>query len=151
MPTRSVVLTTLLAAAAGLLAGGCPDLGAFVPGMNAVTVEIVNDTEFAVDPNIRFDDDSGFFASLVPADTLDTGLIEPGEIVTYEFDCDELGLIRSEDPEQVTVLFGDYVGDSSDTLEREKEYDCGDVIRFRYVGNAVDFGVIVSVNGRIVD
>lgn len=150
MTSRFVLLNTLLAAA-GLVSGGCPDLSAFVPGMNTVTVEIVNDTEFAVDPNIKFDNDSGFFASLVPADSLDTGLIEAGEIATYEFDCDELGLIRSQDPEQVTVLFGDYVGDSSDTLEREKEYDCGDVIRFRFVGNAEDFGVIVSVNGRIVD
>ena len=104
-----------------------------------------------VTPNIRYDDDAGFLASLLPADTLHTGLIESGETAVYTFDCDELGLVLSDEAEQVVLLFSDYVADASDILERGDDYDCGDNIRFRFVGNAVDFGVIVSVNGRIVD
>jgi hypothetical protein len=119
--------------------------------VNTVQVEVINDTSFAVDPNIRYDDDSGFWASLVPADSLDAGLIDPGETASFRFDCDELGLIFSDEAEQVLGFFDIYVADASDILERDDEYDCGDLIRFRFIGNGVDFGVIVSVNGRIVD
>jgi len=35
-------------------------------------------------------------------------------------------------------------------LEREEEFDCGDVVRFLFIGNGADFGVAVSVNERIV-
>lgn len=133
--------------AAGLSLGGCP--GGSILGFNTVTVEIVNDTAFDVAPNIEFDDDDGLLAGIFPADDLNTGLIAPGEIAVFTFECDELGTIRSNDPEQVS-LFGDETGDDSPTLEREEEFDCGDLIRFRYVGEGIDFGVIVSVNNRIV-
>ncbi len=143
-----------LAVVLALNAGGCAGLeglGRLIPGFNTVTVEVVNDTGFAVDPNIRFDDDAGFFAGLLPADTLDTGLIPPGEARSYTFDCDELGLIVSDEAEQVIPLFGTYTADKTANIERGEEFDCGDVIRFRFVGDGVDFGVIVSVNGKIVD
>jgi hypothetical protein len=147
-PTLTFIPLTTVAA---LLVGGCLEPGDLLSTLRSVQVEVVNDTDFAVDPNIRYDDDAGFFASLLPADTLDTGLIESGEIAVYTFDCDELGLVLSDEAEQVVPLFGDYVADETDILERGDDYDCGDSIRFRFVGNAADFGVIVSVNGQIVD
>jgi hypothetical protein len=134
-----------------LICGGCADVVGLLPGLNTVQVELINDTSFPVDANIRFDDDSGFWASLAPADSLDAGLIEPGEIASFTFDCDELGLILSDEAEQVVSFFDVFVADSTDILERDEEYDCGDVVRFRFVGDTYDFGVIVSVNGRIVD
>ena len=150
---RTLALLAPLALYA-LNAGGCAGLeglGDLIPGFNTVTVELINDTSFPVDPNIRFDDDPGFFAGLAPADTLDTGLIPPGEARSYTFDCDELRLIVSDEAEQIIPLFGTYTADKTANVERGEEFDCGDVIRFRFVGEGVDFGVIVSVNGRIVD
>lgn len=148
MNQRSLAIALL--GASSILLGGCPEIGALIPGFNTITVEIVNDTLFSVDPNIRYDNDPGLLAGLFPADTLDTGLIAAGDAFSYTFDCDELGTIFSDEPEQITLLT-DYVADATDRLEREEEFDCGDVIRYRFVGNALDFGVIVSVNGRIVD
>lgn len=146
-PSPRIVLIALSL----VLAGGCPDANILLTALNTVEVRLINDTSFPVDPNIRYDDDDGWLASLFPAGHLSTGLIGPGDSATFPFDCDELGLIFSDEAEQVIPLVGDYVAEPSKTLERDDEYDCGDVIRFRFVGNAGDFGVVVSVNGRIVD
>ena len=133
-----------------VVSGGCPEAAQLIPGFDTVRVELINDTNLPVDANIRYDDDSGFWASLVPADSLEAGLLEPGETASFRFDCDELGLVYSAEAEQVLSFYDVYVADATDILEREEDYDCGDVIRFRFVGDTYDFGVIVSVNGRIV-
>lgn len=146
---RNVRLVLLMGLAC--LASGCLEAVQLLPGSNTVRIELVNDTGFLVDPDIRYDDDAGFWAGLFPAEQLSTGLIEPGEAVTFNFDCDELGSIFSGEAEQVIPVLGDYGADSTRVLQREDEYDCGDLIRFRFVGYADDFGVIVSVNGRVVD
>jgi hypothetical protein len=151
MPLRCVSLFTVLAALSMALGGGCPGADILLTSLNTVQVELINDTGFPVDPNIRFDDDSGFWASLVPAEHLEVSRIESGEGEVLQFDCDELGLIFSDEAVQLRVLFDDYVADSTKILERGDDYDCGDVIRFRFVGDGPDFGVIVSINGRIVD
>lgn len=151
MPREMNLLPVLLAALSWLMLGGCPGAGRLLPGLNTVEVELINDTGFPVDPKIRFDDDSGFWASLAPSEDLSTGLIEPGELVSYRFDCDELGLVFSDQAEQILPVFGVYFADQSRILERDEEYDCGDLVRFRFVGEAEDFGVIVSINSRVVD
>lgn len=130
--------------------GGCPEGGVLVP-FNVVRVVLINDTDFAVDPDIRFDDDSNWLAGIWPSETLSTGLLQAGESATYNFDCDELGLIVSREAEQILDFFGTYAADATRTLKRDDDYDCGDIIRFRFVGEGVDFGVIVSVNGRVVN
>jgi hypothetical protein len=150
MPRRASLLLIPLIVPSSLLVGGCPDAARLIPGLNTIEVEIVNDTGFPVAPNIRFDDDSGFLARLAPAERLSTGLIEPGEVAVFTFDCDELGLVFSDDAEQLLSYWDVFVADDSGILERDEEYDCGDLIRFRFVGEAEDFGVITSVNGRIV-
>ena len=133
------------------LVAGCIDPGELLSAIQSIRVEIVNDTSFSIDPNIRYDDDAGFLAGLLPAESLDTGLIESGDAVTYSFDCDQLGLIFSDEAEQVVPFFGDYVLEATDIIDRDHEYGCGDTIQFRFVGDALDFGVVVSVNGRVVD
>ncbi len=152
MPYRCIPLSVVLVGLSLAVAGGCPAAGILLSGLDIVQVELINDTGFPVDPNIRFDDDPGFWASLAPAEHLSTGLIQPDDpVIVYDFDCDELGLIFSEGAEQVLPLLEDYVADDTRILERGDEFDCGDVIRFRFVGDGVDFGVVVSVNGRVVD
>ena len=152
MSRRPSLLLMLLATLPGLLLAGCPEAARLIPALNTVWVELVNDTSFSVDPNIRFDDDEDWLASLFPSESLDTGVLESGQSVRFDFDCDELGLIFSDGAEQTgPFFFLSYFADETRILSRGDEYDCGDLIEFRFVGDAEDFGVIVSVNGRVVD
>ena len=140
-----------------LLLGGCPPLtfdladgSLTISGSGVITVELINDTDFDVDPRIVFDDDSGFLARMFPSDLLDTGLLAPGEVLAFDFECDELGLILSDEPDQFVggVIYRDF---PSAILERGDEFDCGDLIQFQFLGNADSFGVILAVNGFVVD
>ena len=151
MTRRSKLLPALLVTFAGVVLAGCPEAAQLIPLLNSVQVELINDTGYSVDPNISFDDDAGWLAGWFPAETLNTGLLDSGDSATFNFDCDELGLILSDEAEQLGPFFTTYVADATRILEREDDYDCGAVIRFRFVGDGDDFGVIVSVNGRVVD
>ena len=153
MRTRSqLVLLATLAAVPGL--GGCSDLLDLlpgIPGLNTIVVRVVNDTAFEVDPRIRFSEDTGFFAGLFGGQDLATGTLLPGDVLTYDFDCDALGLIRSESAGQ--FLGDETIGqaDVSRTLEFDENFDCGDILTFTFLGEGPTFGVVVSVNGRVVD
>ena len=143
---------------ASLAVGGCEaislnldELGLTIQGLTTVTVELVNDTRYDVDPYIRFDDDEGFLAQLFPADDLATGLLEPGDVLVFEFACDELGLIFSDGAEQLGVFDVIAEADESAILQRDDDFDCGDLIRFRFIGDFEQFGVLVSVNDVVVD
>jgi hypothetical protein len=151
MLRRSKLLPVALIALAGVLLSGCPEVAQLIPSLNIVQVELINDTNYVVDANIRFDDDAGWLAGWFPAEDLNAGLLDAGESAQFNFDCDELGLILSDEAEQLGPFLITYVADATRILERDDEYECGDVIRFRFVGDGDDFGVIVSVNGRIVD
>jgi hypothetical protein len=135
-----------------LAVGGCPlGLDGFgFPLANTVRLELVNESGFDVAPNIVFDKEAGFFSRLVSGRTLATGLIAPGETLVFSVACEELGYVYSNQAEQIGPG-GDsaFAGDSR-VLERDKQYECGDVVRFLFIGNGADFGVAVSVNGRIV-
>jgi hypothetical protein len=148
---------------AGLLClGGCPgitlDLGdatITIPGRRVVTVTLINDTDHAVDPAIVYDDDTGFLARLFPAERLDVGVLAAGEVLDVDLRCDDLGSIRSDEAEQHVryLLFGEtvYEASASTTLERGDQFECGDAIQFQFLGNANNFRVVVSVNGRAVN
>lgn len=162
--TRKPVLTIACAALlVGLNLGGCANLGEalslldqFLPE-RTITVQVINETSFWVDPHIRFDDDDGDFDAFIAgvfggSDDLATGLVAPDELVEFQFACDELGLIFADEAEQLGILNLVIAEvDETDVLQREEEFDCGDLIRFRFVGDYGSFGVIVSVNGNIVD
>ena len=130
------------------LLGGCPSIE--IPGVNAIRVTITNDTFFDVDPRIRFDDDPGLLAGLFPAETLSAGVLSPGESASFTFACDELGTIFSDNAEQAGS-FGSVRAGDSHVLERDDEFECGDSIRFRFVGNGGSFDVVATVNGSVVN
>ncbi len=144
-----------------LVLGGCPgnitiDLGngssIDIPlPSNTVRVEVFNDTDFEVDPRIRFDDDNNFLAAAFPAEELATGILLPGELIEFNIACDKLGLVFSDAAGQ--FFFEETIGQADDTrvLERGDDYDCGDVIQFQFLGEGGGFGVVVSVNGVVVD
>jgi hypothetical protein len=134
--------------------GGCSgllDLLPGIPGFNTIVVEVVSDSAFEVDPRIRFSEDTGFFAGLFGGQDLATGTLLPGDILTFDFDCDALGMIRSESAGQ--FLGAETIGQADVTrvLEFDQDFQCGDVITFTFLGEGPTFGVVVSVNGRVVD
>lgn len=133
-----------------LAASGCPGFSLDFPLLGDVRVELVNDTSFDVAPHIVFSEDDGL-SGLLGARELSTGLIPPGEVIAFTFDCDRLGLILSENPEQ--ILPGDLVAiaDSSSRFERDEEFGCGDTLTFTFLGDGEDFGVTVARNGRVID
>jgi len=161
MNLRNLVLCGGLAlvAAQGLNCGTgitieLPDGGQIIiPGATVVVVEVFNDTGFEVEPRIYFDEDANWFASLFPSEELATGTLAPGDLVRFNFACDRLGLIVSRLAGQ--FLPGDDVpiGQAASTrvLRRDRDYDCGDTIGFHFVGSGASFGVVVSVNDRVVD
>jgi len=146
-----IAMTRTRLALVGLCAALVLNLGSGCPlDLVFTTVEIVNATEFDVEPNIKFDDDSDIVSGLFPSEELNAGVIPAGQAVSYPFDCDALGAIFSEDAVQFAGIFEAEAGDS-DVLFRGEEFECGDVITFRFVGAGNSFGVEVYVNGRRVD
>ena len=140
------------------LIGGCPGLNIELPdgmsiqlpGTRLITLELINDTNYYVNPRILFDDDSNFLAAWFPSEELATGDLAPGEVLIYDFDCDELGLVLSDEAVQFVGSF-DYVAYASRTFHRGEDYDCGDLIQFQFIGDAEAFGVVVAINGFVVD
>ncbi len=136
------------------LIGGCSgilDLLPGIPGLNTIVVEVVNESGFEVDPRIRFSEDTGFFAGLFGGQSLAAGTLAPGDALSFDFDCDALGMIRSESAGQ---FFGaETIGqaETSRTLEFDQDFGCGDVITFTFLGQGANFGVVLSVNDRVVD
>lgn len=161
---RTLVRGALVGFGTLLLVGGCPgNITIDLPGDSTITiplsvpgdvvrVEVLNDTDYDVNPRIRFDDATGFWESLVSAtEELATGTLEPGDLITLDMGCDRVGIIYSEDAGQYDGPFTLEQAGRTRTLQREEDFDCGDVIQFQFIGNGSDFGVIVSVNNRVVD
>jgi len=152
---RHLLLTVLGLA---LLAGpGCdgvtielPGGTIALPGLGVVTLRLVNDTDFPIDPHIVYDDDNSALAALFPSEELGVHDLAPGEVATLSIDCDKLGVVRSAEAEQFAGPFT-YTAPDSTTLERDEDYECGALIEFRYLGHGDAFDVIVAINGVVVD
>ncbi len=143
---RTRVSWVILGIAVLASAGGCPPGGSLFGG---VTVQVVNDTDFPIEGDVRYDDEDDFFSSLFGGDTAPTGLLDSGEVFELSFDCDSIAVVATADVQQFDDVF-DSVADDSGSVSAEDDFDCGDVIRFRFVGEGPSFGVIVSVNGRVI-
>ncbi len=116
-----------------------------------IRVEVFNDSDFEVIPDVRFDDDTDVRSIDNPDDFLDIGELLPGEFVQFDFDCDELGVIFSDETE--VFFFGEFVGvaEASFPIINGLEFDCADLIQIRFVGADDFFDVETRVNGFRVD
>jgi hypothetical protein len=119
-----------------------------------ILVLIINDASDPVRPDIQFDEsDNGLQAlidGLVGGNALNTPDLAAGDFVQYQFSCDELGLIYS-DQSELRTLFGGVDAPASTILTRGDDFDCGDEIRFEFFGDRNSFNLLVTVNGRVVD
>ena len=145
-----------------VLVGGCPgvsiDLGdgatLTIPGLKprVVVLQVLNDSDFEVAPHIRFGAGTGFWDRLVGStDELAPNILAPGEYIEYDMDCDELGTVYSDRASQFFLTINIGQADETRVLERDDDFECGDTILFEFVGNNDAFGVIVSINGVVVD
>ncbi len=151
-----IARATIGVAAAGLLlaglAAGCKGLSIDIPGFTTVTLEIVNDSPFDVDPRMVTSDSQGGFSDIFTGggDDLATGILAPGDKLVYNFDCDSLQRVFSDAPEQLDD--GELAGAAqpSRVLKQDRDFECGDTVRFRFIGTGQNFGVIVSRNGAVI-
>jgi len=122
-----------------------------IPAPGTVVVEVFDDTDFEIDPRIHFTHGDNWFTGIFTGEDLATGTLNPGDLSRYTMDCDEVGQIQSQDAGQFDGP--DTIGqaDSSRTLQRGADFECGDVIQFHFIGSYESFGVVVSVNGVVVD
>jgi len=127
------------AALAVLLIGGCADVT--FPDDGSITVRVINNTDFDVDPAIEFGRSSNSLVSL------DLGILAPGEVVDVDFDCDEIDVLTTTGSTQFGS-WADYVLDPLPIFELDGDYFCGELVLFEFVGNELNFDVFVDAGGE---
>ncbi len=133
--------------------GGCIN-GVFpIPGIGfdePIAVEVFNNSDFDVVPDIRFDPDNDLLALQDPREFLDIGSLIPGEFIEFEFDCDRLGTIFSDETE--VYFLGEFIGlaEPSDALQFGDAFTCGDFIQIEFIGVDDFFEIVLRVNGVVV-
>ncbi len=138
--TRSWIVFFLSTALLGVAGQSCPRTF-FPPPADFVTVELINETDFPVDPGL-FVDGLEFVLEGDP-------LLAAGEIVTLEFDCFAGTKLQTD-----AILLapeGQILSDNVPLVEEGFEFLCGDVVSFIFIDNGVDpFYTEVDVNGEFV-
>lgn len=159
--TTTAVFLSLVIAVPSLMGGGCTiNLGGLFPDIDrgypyryptTVMVELRNFTEYDVDPGLYVDPDTetGFFNPLISDENfieLDPPVVFPGEVVTLEFACRDIGTIISDFARQ--VLSGGFVESLDDPmLIYGADFTCGDIITFDFTyDNRGDFSTFVNVS-----
>ena len=100
-----------------------------------VTVEVINRTDWPVDPFLYVDPDENVsFGALISADNLVLidPLLQPGEVVTLGWECVDIGTVISD---QALLILSETEGVESTTsplLRWGEDFLCGDVISFIY-------------------
>ena len=113
------------------------------------TVSFVNNSDFAVEVTVFFDDQQD-----IPEDVLTaTGTerqftIDAGATMTFSEDCDNLQAIIIDDAD-LRVIGGAGPQDSTDVLRDGDDFGCGDTIIFTFDHSEViiDFNITVTTRG----
>ncbi|NLX23346.1 MAG: hypothetical protein GXY55_16975 [Phycisphaerae bacterium] len=127
------------------------------PVMNTVDIELVNETEYPIEPRLFVDPraDLTVYEDLIQEANwvvVDPPLA-PGEVATYTFYCADAGTIASD---YAIMLLSDTEGYESDNgpwVWYEHDYLCGDTISFIFIDEydiGGDFFTRVEVNGEFV-
>jgi hypothetical protein len=143
-----------LTAAAVLMlpvAGGCDGLG--LSGiLQSLTVELVNETDYPVDPGLYADDDDRtFFEFNIRTDEnfVDVGIVPAHSTVRVPLSCDEAGTMMTYAARQIRSG-SDRFSDNDPIVYEDGDFDCHDVISFVFRDSAFDFWTEVEVNGRVI-
>jgi len=124
-------------------------------GFSTVDIELVNMTDYPVDPGLYVDPDELFFATSVFTEENYVPVEPPlasGEIVTLTFDCDDIGTAGTDYAWLLVSSLESVESDNAPTVREEDDFECGDVISFIFIDEVGgDFFTRVEVNGRFVE
>lgn len=132
MSRRLAMVLTL--SAATILVTGCPS------APTLVTVRIINNTAFDVDPQVQF----GLSAN--DLETIDTGILAPGESAEVDLSCADALVLTATNSRQIGLV-ADFVLDPLPIFRLDTAYGCGDLIEFQFEGSGDTFDVFVDVEG----
>lgn len=149
--TGRAVEVVLLSAA--LSAGGCGNLGGVLDALgissDTVTLKLVNETAFRVEPEV-FVTDTDLGLDLITEELVTLGInrldvddLSPGDSVTRTFDCDEIEAVMASDAELKTGL-GISPDADSDLFVQGEQFECGDTVTVRYTGGVGDFSARIN-------
>ena len=137
-----------------VLAAGCGNLSAVLSifgfSPNEVTLRLVNETAFRVEPNVYVSVIEGFGFDALTEELLaldinleDFGELGPGAELTRTYDCDDIGAVMASDAELKTGL-GLSPDADTDVFVIEEDFECGDTITIRYTGGMIGFSASIS-------
>ena len=138
-----------------LVLAGCGNLSEVLSRLGAdpstITLRLVNETTFAVDP--------GVFVGELVGDLLIGALTEEvltldanaqnfadlgaGQEVTRNYDCDDFQAVMAKDAELNTGI-GVSPDADSDLFVVEENFQCGDTVTIRYTGGLTGFQATIS-------
>lgn len=122
----------------------------FVP-FPVMTLVLVNETEFPVNPSVFVSDIDHFIIEGLTESLLTVseneqrfGEIFAGEVLEFEYDCDDFKAVKAEDAE-LLAGFGIEPEDSTGLLVDDEDFDCGDTVVITYSGGVLGFDARISV------
>ncbi len=131
-----------------VLVAGCDALTALLGTLqpNLVTVELVNNSDFAVEGNLFYDDDQDTIEEiLVETGTERTFILTAGGRSSFSVNCDDLqGIIIGNASLQIVGDVGPEA--NTDVLRDGDDFSCGDTIVFTFDHSdaILDFDVAVT-------
>lgn len=132
-----------------ILAGGCDALSGLIRIVqpSIVTVELVNDSDFAVEGELFYDDEDDTIREVLEeTGTRRQFVIAAGGVSRFTARCDDLRAIVVANAD-LQIIGGVGPEASSDVLRNGDDFDCGDTIIFRFDHSdaILDFDVAESV------
>jgi len=122
-------------------------------GHDTVDIELVNFTDYDVDPRIFIhpDDDVSFDELFREENML---LVEPpllaDELAVFTFDCDDVGTVASDFAWLLLSPTEAVESDNGPVLFKGLDFYCGDTVSFIFIDDGVDFFTRVEVNGQFL-
>lgn len=137
-----------------VLVAGCGNLSGILDALgldpNSVTLRLVNETAFPVEPSVYVSSVGDLWFDAITEEFLAFGInlqniaeLNPGEVVTRRYDCDEIKAVMASDAELKTGL-GLSPDDDTEVFTEGDDFECGDTITIRYSGGVANFNAQIS-------
>ncbi len=141
---------------AAVMGPSCADFDIVLPGAKPVRVELINTTDYEVDPGLYIHPDAEVYdsARLITDETwINIGdPLAPLEMWTYDFDCSETGTMIT-DFAWLFLTDEEYVvSENSPLVTIGRDFKCGDTVSFIFVDTVEGgFYTEVWVNDVLID
>ena len=148
MKRELLALIIVVPAGCGNLSGVLDTLGLSATN---VTLRLVNETAFRVEPNVFVSGAVGdlFFDELteelltLQINRQDFGELSAGEVITRRFDCNTIEAVMASDAELKTGI-GLSPDDDTAVFTQGDDFDCGDTITILFTGSLGSFNAQIS-------